>query len=538
MKAYHKYAEDVLSGKIVACELIKLACERYLSFLDDDRYEYREDVVDNKIKFYSILRHFKGKHSGKPFILEPWQQWIISNIYGFFNREDGSRLIQTAYIEIARKNGKTALAAGMGLDGLINDGEDGAEVYFAANSRDQVKISAWPLCSNFAEGIDPKGKLLTVYRDTVKFDSTKSFLKVLASDSTKLDGPDPHMFILDEYHAAKNNSVKAVLESGQGNRENPLAIIITTAGFDKLGPCYELRDTAVDILHGLKEDDTFFCAIFTLDKEDDWKDEKVWIKSNPNLGVTVRPQYLRKEIRKAINTPSDEVNVKTKNLNIWCDSSEVWIPDNYIIDASKEVRLADFKDAECYAGIDLSATSDLTCVSYMIPHEGKFYFKTNYYLPEAALTEKRFKEQYQEWRRLGLLMITPGNVTDYDYILNDLMESSKIVYLSSVAYDQWNATQFVINATDNGLNMTPFAQNLGNFNKPTKEMERLILSGNAILDNNVITRHCFRNVVMARDHNGNIKPSKKYEEKKIDGVISMLQALGAYLSNPRYSAMI
>lgn len=538
MKSYHQYAEDVLSGKIVACEPIKLACERYLSFLDDDRYEFREDVVDNKIKFYSILRHFKGKHSGKPFILEPWQQWIISNIYGFFNREDGSRLIQTAYIEIARKNGKTALAAGMGLDGLINDGEDGAEVYFAANSRDQVKISAWPLCSNFAEGIDPKGKLLTVYRDTVKFDSTKSFLKVLASDSTKLDGPDPHMFILDEYHAAKNNSVKAVLESGQGNRENPLAIIITTAGFDKLGPCYELRDTAVDILHGLKEDDTFFCAIFTLDKEDDWKDEKVWIKSNPNLGVTVRPQYLKKEIRKAINTPSDEVNVKTKNLNIWCDSSEVWIPDSYIIEASKDVNLNDFKDAECHAGIDLSATSDLTCISYMIPHEGKFYFKTNYYLPEAALTEKRFKEQYQEWRRLGLLTITPGNVTDYDYILNDLMEASKTVYLSSVAYDQWNATQFVINATDNGLNMTPFAQNLGNFNKPTKELERLILSGNAILDNNVITRHCFRNVVMARDHNGNIKPSKKYEEKKIDGVISMLQALGAYLSNPRYSATI
>jgi phage terminase large subunit-like protein len=272
MKAYHQYVEDVLSGKIVACELIKLACERFVSFLEDDRYEFREDVVDDKIKFYSHLTHFKGKHSRTPFILEPWQQWIIASVYGFFNVEDGSRLTQTAYIEIARKNGKTALAAGMGLDGLINDGEDGAEVYFAANSRDQVKISAWPLCSNFAKGLDPKEKMLTVYRDTVNFDATKSFLKVLASDSTKLDGPDPHMFILDEYHAAKNNSVKAVLESGQGNRENPLAIIITTAGFDKLGPCYELRDTAVDILNSLKEDDSFFCAVFTLDKDDDWKE--------------------------------------------------------------------------------------------------------------------------------------------------------------------------------------------------------------------------------------------------------------------------
>lgn len=535
MKQYIQYAQQVISGEIVACELIRLACERFFSLMDI--YEFREDVVDDKIRFYAILKHFKSRHSGKPFILEPWQQWIIASVYGFFNK-DGTRLTQTAYIEIARKNGKTALAAGMGLDGLINDGEDGAEIYFAANSRDQVKISAWPLCSNFATGLDPKGKLLTVYRDTVKFDATKSFLKVLASDSTKLDGPDPHMFILDEYHAAKTNSVKAVLESGQGNRENPLAIIITTAGFDKLGPCYELRDTAVDILHNLKEDDSFFCAVFTLDKDDDWKDPAMWIKSNPNLNVTVRPQYLRKEIRKAINTPSDEVNVKTKNLNIWCDSSEVWIPDSYIIEASKDIRLEDFKDVEAYAGIDLSSTSDLTCVNYMIPQDDKFYFLTKYYLPQAALTEKRFRETYSEWRRLGLLTLTPGNVTDYDYILNDLMEAHNLLFLSSVAYDPWNATQFVINATEKGINMAPYGQNLGNFNRPTKELERIILSGRAVIDNNIITRHCFRNVVMARDNNGNVKPSKKFEEKKIDGVIAMLESLGSYLSNPRYSATI
>lgn len=535
MKPYIRYAQEVISGKVVTCKLTRLACERFFALMDE--YEFRESVVDDKIAFYSVLSHFKGKHSGKPFLLEPWQQWIVASIYGFFH-EDGYRLTQTAYIEIARKNGKTALAAGMGLDGLINDGEDGAEVYFAANSRDQVKISAWPLCSNFATGLDPKGKLLTVYRDTVKFDATKSFLKVLASDSTKLDGPDPHMFILDEYHAAKTNSVKAVLESGQGNRENPLAIIITTAGFDKLGPCYELRDTAVDILNGLKEDDSFFCGIYTLDDGDDWKDEKVWIKSNPNLGVTVRPQYLKKEVKKACNTPSDEVNVKTKNLNIWCDSSKVWIPDNYVIEASKNIDLAEFRGMEAFAGIDLSATSDLTCLAYMIPKDDKFYFKVKYYLPRAALTEKRFRETYGEWDRNGLLTITPGNVTDYDYILNDLMDANGIMFLNSVAYDPWNATQFVINATERGINMMEYGQNLGNFNRPTKEMERLILSGRAVIDNNIINRHCFRNVVMARDSNGNTKPSKKFEEKKIDGVIAMLEALGIYLTNPRYSASI
>lgn len=535
MKSYIQYAQNVISGKVVTGELIKLACERFFSLMDE--YDFRKDIVDDKIRFFSYLKHFKSKHAGQPFILEPWQQWIIASIYGFFN-DDGTRLTQTAYIEIARKNGKTALAAGIGLDGLINDNEQGAEVYFAANSKDQVKISAWPLCSNFAKGLDPDSNLLEVYRDTIKFDATKSWLKVLASDSTKLDGPNPSMFILDEYHAAKNNSLKGVLESGQGMRENPLAIIITTAGFDKLGPCYELRSTAIDILNDLKEDDSMFCAIFTLDDEDNWKDPKVWIKANPNLGVTVRSQYLQKEIRKAINTTSDEVNVKTKNLNVWCDSSEVWIPDNYIIKASKDINLEDFKNVEAFAGIDLSATSDLTCVAYMIPVEDKFYFKVKYYLPRAALTEKRFKETYNEWNRLDMLTITPGNVTDYDYILNDLRETSGILYLNSVAYDPWNATQFVINATEKGLNMVQYGQNLGNFNRPTKEIERLILSGRAIIDNNVINRHCFRNVVMARDNNGNVKPSKKYEEKKIDGVIAMLEALGAYLTNPRYSATI
>lgn len=537
-KSYYTYPQEVIEGKIVAGEYIKLACKRFLDLMEDDRYVFVEERVDKVISLFKCLKHFKGKSAGKEFILEPWQQWILANAYGFFTKSDGTRLTQTIYVEVARKNGKTALAAGMGLNALFNDNESGAEVYFAANSKEQVKVSAWPLCSNFASGFDPNGKYLSVFRDTIKFDKTKSWLKVLASDSTKLDGPDPSTFILDEYHAAKSNSMKAVLESGQGTRENPLAIIITTAGFDKLGPCYELRTTGTEILKGLKEDDSFFVAIYSLDEKDDWKDENVWAKSNPNINVTVRPQYLRKEIKKAINTPSDEVNVKTKNLNMWCDSSTVWVPEHYILSASRSINLADYKDMEAYCGIDLSSTSDLTSLAFLIPTEKEMIFKTKYYLPEAALQEKRFKELYGEWRRQGLITITPGNVTDYDYILNDLMEANQLLYISSVGYDSWNATQFVINATDKGLPMVPISQSIGNYNKPTKEMERLLLSGKAVIDNNVINRHCFRNVVIARDRNGNVKPSKQFEEKKIDGVIADLTALSAYLESPRYSVLI
>lgn len=538
-KAYIQYPADVISGKVIAGKYIKMACERFFSLLDDDRYVFSTDKVDNVIRLFHHLRHFKGRHSGKPFVLEPWQEWIIASIYGFYNKNDGIRLTQTVYIEVARKNGKTALAAGIGLNALINDEEDGAEVYFAANSKDQVKISAWPLCSNFAKTFDPKEKYLKVYRDTINFDKTISWLKVLAADSTKLDGPNPSTFILDEYHAAKSNSLKAVLESGQGTRDNPLEIIITTAGFDKLGPCYELRTTATEILNGLKEDDSFFMAIYSLDENDDWKDEENWIKSNPNMDVTVKSSYLRKEVRKAMNTPSDEVNVKTKNLNMWCDSSDVWIPDDYILTCSRKVDLADFTtNDDCFAGIDLSSTSDLTCVSFMIPKDGKFYFKTLYYLPEEALETKKNKEQYSEWVRLGFLKLTPGNVVDYDYILDDILSVDKRLYIVKVGYDSWNATQFVINATDKGLPMEPVSQSIGNFNRPTKEMERVILSGNVVIDNNPITRFCFRNVVMKLDHNGNTKPSKEYRDKKIDGVISMIEAMGVCLMTPQYSNSI
>lgn len=538
-KAYIQYPVDVIAGNVIAGKHIKKACERFFSLMDDDRYMFLEEKVDKVIRLYHHLRHFKGRHSGKPFVLEPWQEWIIASIYGFYNKSDGSRLTQTVYIEVARKNGKTALAAGIGLNALINDDEDGAEVYFAANSKDQVKISAWPLCSNFAKAFDPKEKYLKVYRDTINFDKTISWLKVLAADSTKLDGPNPSTFILDEYHAAKSNSLKAVLESGQGTRDNPLEIIITTAGFDKLGPCYELRTTATEILNGLKEDDSFFMAIYSLDEKDDWKDEANWIKSNPNMDVTVKSSYLRKEVRKAMNTPSDEVNVKTKNLNMWCDSSDVWIPDDYILACSRKVDLDDFttKD-DCFAGIDLSSTSDLTCVSFMIPKDDKFYFKTLYYLPEEALETKKNKEQYSEWVRLGFLKLTPGNVVDYDYILDDILSVDKRLYIVKVGYDSWNATQFVINATDKGLPMEPVSQSIGNFNRPTKEMERVILSGNVVIDNNPITRFCFRNVVMKLDHNGNTKPSKEYRDKKIDGVISMIEAMGICLMTPQYSNSI
>ncbi|WP_080902943.1 terminase large subunit [Parabacteroides sp. Marseille-P3160] len=538
MKPYLQYANDVQDGKIVTGKLIRLSVNRFFDFLDRDDLEFMGDKVDRVISFISLLKHYKGRHSGKSFVLEPWQQFIIANIYGFYYKESGNRLTQTVYIEMARKNGKSALAAALCLEALIADGESGAEVYLAANSKDQVKLSSWPLCSNFAKGLDPKGKFLDIYRDTIKFDATFSWLKVLAADSTKLDGPDAYLYLLDEYHAAKTSEVKNVLESSQTSRENPLGIIITTAGFDKLGPCYQFRQMCIEVLQGLKEDDTLFSAIYCLDEDDDWKDEKTWAKSNPNLGITVRIEKIKSEVRKAINAPSEEVPVRTKTINQWCDSSDTWIPDHYIMDASKKVNLDEFVGCDCYGGVDLSSTSDLTALSLMLIKGGFLYFKTFYYLPEEALKEKKYATLYGRWRHNKSITITPGNVCDYDYILKDLVTKTKDLNLISVGYDSWNATQFVVNAQDAYMPMQEYSQALGSFNRPTKEFERRCLSNKLIIDDNEITRFCFKNVVMKYDYNGNCKPSKESGDNKIDGVIAMLQALGIYLLTPHYDLSI
>lgn len=534
MKAYFKYVEDVVSGNVVVGENIKLACNRFRNDQQRDDLEFREDVVDNAIDFIGTLKHFTGKSSGQNFILEPWQAFIVANIVGWYWKGTNTRRYSSSYIEISRKQGKTALAAALCIYFLIADGEDGAEVDLAANSKDQAKI-AFSFCSAFTRQLDPKCKYLKAYRDSILMDINNSKLKVFAADDSKLDGFNASFGLIDEYHSAKNSKVRDVIKSSMGMRLNPHLCTITTAGFDKTLPCYKLRSTSIDILNGLKEDDSMFIAIYSLDEKDDWTDENNWVKCAPNLDVTVTKKYIREQVQSAINNPSEEVGVKTKTLNLWCDSVEVWLPESYLIKASKKDDWELLKDKPCYIGVDLAATSDLTAVSYMVVDDGIYHFRTDYYLPESALREKGDRELYKYWKQMGLLKITEGNVTDYDYITNDMIKFSNLVSIQKVGYDPYNSTQWAIDATEKGLPLEQYPQNLGNFNKPTRELERLILSGKAIIENNEITRWCFRNVTLKSDHNGNVKPNKSINAKKIDGTIAMIQALGMYLTTPHFT---
>ena len=534
MKAYFKYVEDVVSGNVVVGENIKLACNRFRNDQQRDDLEFREDVVDNAIDFIGTLKHFTGKSSGQNFILEPWQAFIVANIVGWYWKSTNTRRYSSSYIEISRKQGKTALAAALCIYFLIADGEDGAEVDLAANSKDQAKI-AFSFCSAFTRQLDPKCKYLKAYRDSILMDINNSKLKVFAADDSKLDGFNASFGLIDEYHSAKNSKVRDVIKASMGMRLNPHLCTITTACFDKTLPCYKLRSTSIDILNGLKEDDSMFIAIYSLDEKDDWTDENNWVKCAPNLDVTVTKKYIREQVQSAINNPSEEVGVKTKTLNLWYERVEVWLPESYPIKASKKDDWELLKDKPCYIGVDLAATSDLTAVSYMVVDDGVCHFITDYYLPESALREKGDRELYKYWKQMGLLKITEGNVTDYDYITNDMMKFSNLVSIQKVGYDPYNSTQWAIDATEKGLPLEQYPQNLGSFNKPTRELERLILSGKAIIENNEITRWCFRNVTLKSDHNGNVKPNKSINAKKIDGTIAMIQALGMYLTTPHFT---
>jgi phage terminase large subunit-like protein len=297
-------------------------------------------------------------------------------------------------------------------------------------------------------------------------------------------------------------------------------------------------------LNGDYEDDTWFAAIYQLDEGDDWQDENVWIKANPSLGTTVSYKYMRDQIRSAIQTPSNEVSIKTKNLNMWCQSSDVWISDRYIDSVSDDVKLEDFKDESCYTGVDLSATSDLTSFSILFPPNpdrekwpDKFVFKSFVYIPQEALDTSINADMYKTFKRQKQALVTSGNVVDYDYILSHIIKNTNDLYLQGVYYDQWNSTQFAINAEQEGLPMNPYSQSIGNFNKPTKFLEMLIKSNRCIIDRNVCVKWCFGNVELKFDHNDNCKPMKAQNDKnrKIDPVISMCEALGGYLDNTNYS---
>lgn len=532
MKIYHQYVADVLSGRKVACKKIIQACQRFETLRKRDDIYLDEDTVDFGIEFIRNIKHFLGKSNGKPFILEPWQAFIFAYLFGLKYKTTGLRVVRESYIQIARKAGKDAFLAAIALFHLIADGEAAPYIACLASSREQARI-LFEYIDKFAKSLDPKEDTIKHYRNYLKTEANNGEVKVFSADASRLDGLNISLGVLDEYSSAGvKRELYDVIKSSMAMRSQPLIVVITTAGFDLSCAGHDMYMLATEILAGVKQDDSFAAFIYELDEDDDWTNERFFEKCQPNLHVTVEPDFMKGEVLKAQNDATALTGVRTKTFNSWVTSSRVWMPQEMVIGAMDKVDLEKFKANVCYIGIDLSTVEDLSALSVMIPHEGKFYFKSYTFIPHDNFINHPHKALYQKFVDEGSMIVTPGNTQDYDYIVKYIQEINQILQIKGIYYDKYNATQFCITCTELGFNMVPFAQGLGNFNAPTKELERMIRSGEAVIDKTANALWQFGNVVLKFDYNNNCKPTKESNGNKIDLVITLIEALGGYMMNP------
>ena len=527
-----QYAQQVRNKEILTCELVQLAVQRYYRDLDnafDKGWYFDRKAAVRAITFIERLKHTKGEWAGQRFRLEPWQQFIIWNIFGWKNA-DGTRRFRYAYIEIARKNGKTALSAGIGLYMLFADGEARPEVYSAATVKDQAKI-CFSDAVEIVKATDLKN-YLTPYRNSIVYEFKGGMMKPLSSDYGTHDGLNPSCGIIDEFHAHKDSGMFDVIKSAFGARRQPLMFIITTAGFNKNGACYAYRDNVVKVLRGVNSDDTLFGIIYTLDDQSEWDNPKMWIKSNPNLGVSLSADYLADQVTDAKNRPEAVRNVMTKNVNLWVDAEKTWILDEAWMRCCGEMSVDDLAGCECWGGLDLSNISDITAYVLLFHERDRFQLLTFFWIPKEKMLEKIRKENinYDLWVRAGYVKVTEGNVIDYDFVKADILSIVSRYDLKSSAYDRWNSSQTIIDLQNEGMECNPFGQGYGSMSAPSKEFEKLVLSGRIEHFGNPVLRWMLASTVIKTDPAGNIKPDKEKSVQKIDGIVASIMALGEWMT--------
>ena len=537
MTGYEKYIRGVQSGEIIVCNNIRLAVERFIRLRDREDIYFDNECVDEAIQFIGLIKHFLGKSVGKPFILENWQQFVLASILGLKWKSTGYRVCRECYIQIARKAGKDAFMAALAIYMMVVDGEASPEIACLANSRDQARI-LFEYITNFCKGLDPKSSFIKEFRNYVKFPENNGTVKVFSADASKLDGLNVSMGVIDEFHEAKDRKLYDVIKSSMGMRVAPLMVVITTAGFNLDSPCYDLYKLSLEILSGIKNDDSFFPFIYVLDANDELDNEDNWYKCQPNLGVTVSKEFMRGELQKLKNDSTAEVGIRTKTFNQWCTANTVWIKPEYVVNCMRDLSLDDYVGYTGVIGVDLGAVNDLTAVSLMIPlSDGTKVFFNWSFLPEETYKNHENKELYDKFIKEGSLILTAGNVTDFDYVAQKIVEINEKIPITAIYYDRFNATQWAITMTDLGYNMQPFSQAIGNYNNCTKEFQRLVLTNELVIDKQSNFLWQMSCVELKVDFQGNAKPSKgTWRTKKIDNVIAATTALGGWLKEGGCSA--
>ena len=501
-----------------------------------------EEAAKRAVFFIESLKHAQGEYAGKNFHLMDWQkERIIKPLFGTLN-PDGNRQYRTCYVEVPRKNGKTELGAAVALYLLFADNEAGAQIYSAAGDRQQASLvfnAASPMVRQ-AKALSTRSKIIDSQKRIAVY-SSNSFYQVLSAEAYSKHGLNAHGILFDELHTQPTRDLWDVLTTSTGARTQPLIFVMTTAGYDRNSIGWEIHDYASKVSAGIIDDPTFLSVIYSADTEFDWTDERVWRECNPALGEFRQIDEMRTLCKRAQETPALEMTFRRLYLNQWVNSVKRWLPmDQWDACAGTNFDISSLAGRDCYAGLDLASTTDLTALSYIFPYpDGHYKTLMRFWIPEDTMREHERKDRvrYSEWVRRGFITATPGNVIDYSWIQHQLEEDRKLYNIKELAFDRWGAAKlmtdlqevdFVIDPKQAGEGhplLVPFGQGYASMSPPTKELMNIILSRKLQHGGHPVLRWNADNMVVETDAAGNIKPSKAKATQRIDGIVALIMGL-------------
>jgi phage terminase large subunit-like protein len=542
VNAAQKYARDVVGGRIPACIYVKQACARHLNDVKASKaksypYRFDRDLAERVCRFIQKMPHTKDRWARQKqrLVLEPWQLFLFSMIFGWVRKKDKTRRFREAYVEVPRKNGKSIIAAASGIYSFCADNEYGAEVYCGATSEKQAWEVFKPALAMAKKlpGLRKKFGVVVWAKKLERTDGSK-FEPVIGDPG---DGSSPSMAIIDEYHEHQDSSLYDTMISGMGARTQPLILAITTAGFDIAGPCYAHRERCLEMLDGTQQDDELFALIYTIDPGDDWTSEAALLKANPNADVSVGLDWLKSQIATAVARARTANRIKTKHLNVWVSSKEgFYNMESWRKCEDSKLNVNDFKGVDCYYGFDLARKLDLTGMVrvFVKQIDGKTHYyciAPTFWVPEDTVfnnDDRRTAERYKGWVEARQLESTDGAEIDYREVLAQATEAHEEAPAQESGIDPHGAANLSHQLDDAGMNPVTLQQSYTHMSDPMKELEAAILTGRFHHDGHPIMTWCVGNVV-GKYLPGNddvVRPIKQGSHNKIDGAVALIMAIG------------